>query len=240
MVLGRLQKEGLKAKMEKCAFFQQQVSYLGHVILSQGVSTDPKKVETVANWPRPSHISELRSFLGFASYYQRFVEGFAKLAKPLHQLVADLAGTKSKKGSGQALEVAWTSQCEEGFRTLKAKLVSAPVLAYADFSRPFIVEIDASHDGLGAVLSQQTDSSVRPVAYASRGLRPTERNMSNYSSMKLEFKASPVGHHGKIPGIPPRPQVCCVYRQQPTEPSQDRQTPGCRAQVGYRACSFRF
>ena len=189
MVLGRLQREGLKAKVEKCAFFQQQVSYLGHVISSQGVSTDPKKVEAVANWQRPRHVSELRSFLGFASYYRRFVEGFAKLAKPLHQLVADLAGTKSRKGSSQALEAAWTPQCEESFRALKAKLVSAPVLAYADFSRPFIVEVDASHGGLGAVLSQQTDSGVRPVAYASRGLRPTERNMSNYSSMKLEFLA---------------------------------------------------
>lgn len=86
---------------------------------------------------------------------------------------------------GQALEAAWTSQCEEGFRALKSKLV----LAYADFSRTFIVEIDASHGGLGAVLLQQTDSGVRPVAYASRGLRPTERNMSNYSSIKLEFLA---------------------------------------------------
>lgn len=189
MVLDRLQREGLKAKPEKCAFFQQQVLYLGHVISSQGVSTDPKKVEAVANWQRPRHISELRSFLGFASYYRRFVDGFAKLAKPLHQLVADLAGTKSRKGSGQALGAAWTPLCEGSFNALKSKLVSAPVLAYADFSRPFILETDASHSGLGAVLSQETDSGVRPVAYASRGLRPTERNMSNYSSMKLEFLA---------------------------------------------------
>lgn len=189
MVLGRLQKEGLKAKLEKCAFFQQEVGYLGHVISSQGVSTDPKKIEAVANWQRPSHVSELRSFLGFASYYRRFVEGFAKLAGPLHQLVAELAGTKSRKGSGQALGAAWTSQCEESFEALKSKLVSAPVLTYADFSCPFILEIDASYSGLGAVLSQETDSGVRPVAYASRGLRPTERNMSNYSSMKLEFLA---------------------------------------------------
>lgn len=187
MVLGRLQKEGLKAKLEKCAFLQQEVGYLGHVISSQGVSTDPKKIEAVANWRRPSQVSELRSFLGFASYYRRFVNGFAKLAGPLHQLVAELAGTKPRKGSGQALGAAWTPQCEESFEALKSRLVSAPVLAYADFSRPFILEIDASYSGLGAVLSQETDSGIRPVAYASRGLRPTERNMSNYSSMKLEF-----------------------------------------------------
>lgn len=189
LVLGRLHQEGLKVKLEKCAFFQQEVSYLGHVISSQGVSTDPRKIEAVANWRRPNHVSELRSFLGFVSYYRRFVEGFAKLAAPLHQLVAELAGTKSKRRLSQVLGAAWTSQCNDSFEALKAKLVSAPVLTYADFSRPFILEVDASHSGLGAVLSQETDSGVRPVAYASRGLRPTERNMSNYSSMKLEFLA---------------------------------------------------
>uniref|UniRef100_A0A674PMZ3 Gypsy retrotransposon integrase-like protein 1 n=1 Tax=Takifugu rubripes TaxID=31033 RepID=A0A674PMZ3_TAKRU len=189
MVLGRLQGQGLKVKAEKCAIFQEQVSYLGHIISSQGVSTDPKKIEAVAGWQRPRHISELRSFLGFASYYRRFVDGFAKMAKPLHQLVADLAGTKTKRGSGRALGSAWTPECEESFNALKSRLVSTPVLAYADFSRPFILETDASHSGLGAVLSQETDGCVRPVAYASRGLRPTERNMSNYSSMKLEFLA---------------------------------------------------
>ena len=189
IVLDRLQKEGLKAKLEKCAFFRREVGYLGHVITSQGVSTDPKKIEAVSKWQRPRHISELRSFLGFASYYRRFVEGFAKLAGPLHKLVAELAGTKSKKGPGLTLGAAWTPQCEASFEALKAKLVSSPVLVYADFTKPFILEIDASYSGLGAVLSQETDNGVKPVAYASRGLRPPERNMTNYSSMKLEFLA---------------------------------------------------
>ena len=135
-------------------------------------------------------MAELQSFLGFASYYRRFVEGFAKLAAPLHKLVATLAGTKSRRGPGQALGDAWTSHFEE---SLKSRLISAPVLSYADFSCPFILEIDASYSGLGAVLSKETENGVRPVAYASRGLRPTERNMSKYSSMKLEFLAQ-VGH----------------------------------------------
>lgn len=100
VVLQRLQSEGLKAKLEKCAFCKPAVNYLGHVISGAGVSTDPKKIEAVANWRRPGQVSELRSFLGFASYYRRFVEGFAKLATPLHRLVAELAGTKSRKGSG--------------------------------------------------------------------------------------------------------------------------------------------
>ncbi|KAL4007870.1 hypothetical protein ACER0C_001722 [Sarotherodon galilaeus] len=189
MVMKRLQQEGLKAKLEKCTFFQPKVNYLGHVISCEGVSTDPAKVDAVAKWQCPRSVSELRSFLGFASYYRRFVEGFATLAAPLHQVVAKLAGTKTKKGSGQSLSAIWTPQCEESFEALKAKLVSAPVLAYADFTRPFILEIDASHSGLGAVLSQEVEGVVRPVAYASRGLRPHERNMDNYSSMKLEFLA---------------------------------------------------
>lgn len=160
---------------------------MGHVISCQGVSTDPSKVEAVANWQRPTTASELRSFLGFASYYRRFVEGFAKLAAPLHRLVAQLAGSKSRKPAGYAMSQAWTDECEDSFEGLKHRLISAPVLAYADFTRPFILEVDASHSGLGAVLSQEQDGRVRPVAYASRGLRPTERNMNNYSSMKLEF-----------------------------------------------------
>lgn len=189
VVLSRLQKEGLKVNLGKCSFFQKEVRYLGHVISANGVSTDPTKIEAVSKWQRPRHVSELRSFLGFASYYRRFVEGFAQLAAPLHKLVAEKAGTKSKRRQKQDLGSEWTSLCDESFEALKAKLVSAPVLAYADFSCPFILEIDASHNGLGAVLSQEQEGSIRPVAYASRGLRPTERNMDNYSSMKLEFLA---------------------------------------------------
>lgn len=187
VVLGRLQREGLKAKLSKCSFFQREVHYLGHVISDQGVATDPSKIEVVANWPTPTMATELRSFLGFASYYRRFVEGFAQLAAPLHRRVAELTGKRSKKKAVQIPAGSWTAECQQSFEALKVKLTSAPVLAYADFSLPFVLEIDASHCGLGAVLSQEQEGKLRPIAYASRGLRPTERNMSNYSSMKLEL-----------------------------------------------------
>ncbi|KAL7859568.1 hypothetical protein SRHO_G00147150 [Serrasalmus rhombeus] len=190
LVLGWLQQEGLKAKLEKCSFFKQEVSYLGHVISSQGVATDPSKIEAVAGWRHPGTVSELRSFLGFTScYYRRFVEGFAELAAPLHKLVAELAGTKSRKGLERSFSSSWSERCQYSFDELKRWLTTAPVLAYADFNLPFILKVDASHSGLGAVLSQEQGGKVRPVAYASRGLRPTERNMTNYSSMKLEFLA---------------------------------------------------
>lgn len=188
VVLERLQGQGFKANLEKCGFFQREVRYLGHVVSDQGVSTDPSKVEVVANWPVPTTVSELRSFLGFASYYRRFVEGFAKLAAPLHRCVAELASRKSQR-TRQAVVENWSGECQRNFELLKAKLTTAPVLAYADFSLSFILEVDASYGGLGAVLSKEQNGRVRPIAYASRGLRPAERNMANYSSMKLEFLA---------------------------------------------------
>lgn len=138
VVLKRLHQEGLKAKLEKCSFFQPEVSYLGHLISDKGVATDPKKMEAVANWPPPQQVSELRSFLGFTCYYRRFVEGFAKLSAPLHPSPA------------RSCKEAWTEECQQSFDSLKQRLVSAPLLAYADFSLPFIVEVDASHSGLGA------------------------------------------------------------------------------------------
>ncbi|XP_049332461.1 retrovirus-related Pol polyprotein from transposon opus [Astyanax mexicanus] len=184
LVLNRLGQAGLKAKLEKCCFFRRQVRYLGHLVSDKGVSTDPEKVSAVSNWPRPTIVSELRSFLGFASYYRRFIEGFAKLAAPLHQLVAEAGGTKARKGRGPPLLELWSEQCETSFQALKHRLVDAPTLAFANFALPFILEVDASHQGLGAVLSQEQDGRVRPVAYASRSLNPNEKL---YSSMKLEF-----------------------------------------------------
>ena len=190
LVLSRLKEHNLKLKLQKCHFFQPEVKYLGHVISASGVATDPSKISAVAEWARPTTCTELQSFLGFASYYRRFVAGFAKYAAPLHRLVGEMGGTKKKsKTLKGVLGDHWSEECENAFQSLKRLLVSAPVLGYADFTKPFVLEIDASHAGLGAVLSQDHDGKRRPIAFASRGLRPTERNMSNYSSRKLEFLA---------------------------------------------------
>lgn len=191
LVLVRLQEHHLKLKFKKCQFFQREVKYLGHIVSAAGVATDPDKIIVVSQWKRPTTAKELQSFLGFASYYRRFVEGFSKLAAPLHRLVADVIGSKHKpKGHGKCSIVEkWNEECEQGFQSLKERLVSAPVLGYADFVKPFVLEIDASHAGLGAVLSQDQEGQRRPIAFASRGLRRSERNMSNYSSRKLELLA---------------------------------------------------
>ena len=187
LVLGRLRAQNLKLKLAKCRFFAREAQYLGHVISAAGVATDPDKTRVVADWPRPQTARELRSFLGFASYYRRFVPQFATYAAPLHRLAAAAGATKRAPSSVISVPDGWDQYCEVGFQALKERLTSAPVLAYADFSRPFVLEIDASYAGLGAVLSQDQEGGRRPIAYASRGLRPTERNMANYSSRKLEL-----------------------------------------------------
>ena len=188
LVLSRFDQCNLRVKLSKCAFFQSEVSYLGHVISAKGVATDPAKIQAVAEWRTPSSAAELQSFLGFASFYRRFVKDFAGLAAPLHALCA-LGSLKRGRRilSTQEFKANWSPACEEAFQALKRRLVSAPVLAYADFTKPFFLEVDASHQGLGAVLSQEGAGGRRPVAYASRGLRPTERNMENNSAMKLEL-----------------------------------------------------
>lgn len=191
-VLQQFQHHGLKVKLSESCFFQQEVRYLGHVISSEGVATDPEKIQAVAEWAKPQTAKELRSFLGFASYYRRFVQEFARIAAPLHQLAAvgdRLKGKKQKKRvylTNEQFRQRWDDQCEEAFQTLKRKFTSSPVLVYADFTKPFLLEIDASHTGLGAVLSQDVGGKRRPVAYVSR---ESERNMDNYSTMKLKFLA---------------------------------------------------
>ena len=145
-------------------------------------------MEVVARWPTPKTLKDLRSFLGFASYYRRFVLNFAQTAAPLHKLTAEISEKGRKKNSTITSE-RWNGECQKVFNDLCTALTTAPVLAYPDFSKPFIVETDASDKGLGAVLSQKQDGKLRVIAYASRGLRGAERNMKNYSSMKLELLA---------------------------------------------------
>ena len=189
-VLSRLHQHGLKIKPEKCKFLQPQVSYLGYVVSADGVTTDPDKISAVQNWKVPSSVKELRSFLRFASFYRRFVKDFSKIASPLHDLQNRcLHELKLAKRLQVPFPKRWTTEHQQSFDKLKSLLVTAPVLGYADFSQPFIVETDASHQGLGAVLSQEIKGRKRVISYASRRLRPSERNMENYSSMKLEMLA---------------------------------------------------
>ena len=164
-VLDRLQAAGLKLKPSKCHFVFQQVQYLGHLITPQGLLPNPKTVSAVTDFPTPTTVTQVRQFVGLASYYRRFVEGFARVAGPLHHLTRKDA------------EFNWTRVCQEALDTLKRKLVEAPVLVYPNFDLGFILETDASYQGLGAVLSQRLkDKLLHPVSYSSRALSPPEKN----------------------------------------------------------------
>jgi transposase InsO family protein len=186
--LCQLSKHGLKLRADKCILLRSEVRFLGHIISADGVQTDPEKVRIVKEWPIPPSLKDLRKFLGFTSYYRRFVPHYAKVAAPLHQLVGRLAGRGRKKHRKDVLlGKEWGEVHMSAFEELRERLTSTPVLGYADFRLPFVVETDASHQGLGAILSQIQDGKRRVIAYASRGLRKGERNSQNYSSKKLEL-----------------------------------------------------
>ena len=187
-VFARLQDHNLKLKPVKCNLFRRKVSYLGHVVSEAGIHTDPNKIDAIQNWPVPNSVREVRRFLGFAGYYRRFIKGFASIVRPLNDLlVGQVTNPKArKKKSPKRVPFKWTSVQQESFETIIDRLSNPPVLAYADYSLPFKVHTDASVNGLGAVLYQNQDNKERVIAYASRSLKPSERN---YPAHKLEFLA---------------------------------------------------
>nr|KYP44182.1 Retrovirus-related Pol polyprotein from transposon 297 family [Cajanus cajan] len=159
-VLEILKAKQLYAKLSKCEFWLDEVKFLGHVISAEGIVVDPAKVESVLQWERPRTVTDIRSFMGLAGYYRRFIEGFSKIVVPLTQL------TRKEQ------PFIWIDACERSFEELKRRLTTSPVLVLPDSNEPFYVYCDASHQGLGCVLMQNR----RVVAYASRQLKNHERN----------------------------------------------------------------
>ena len=169
-MLQRLRDHRLFAKFKKCEFWLSQVTFLGHIVGRDGIKVDPSKIEAVKDWPRPKTPTDVRSFVGLASYYRRFVEGFSKIATPLTELTR------------KAQKFIWSDKCEESFQELKRRLISAPVLSLPTDHEKFVVYCDASHQGLGCVLMQ----SDKVIAYASRQLKDYERR---YPTHDLELAA---------------------------------------------------
>jgi hypothetical protein len=170
LVLQKLREHQLYAKFSKCDFWLKEVSFLGYIITDGGIDVDPSKVQDVLNWNQPKNVPEIRSFLGLAGYYRRFIEGFSKIVKLLTSLL--------EKGK----EFKWDDKCQACFEELKKKLTTAPVLIMPDTHKGFDVYCDASQQGLGCVLMQEG----RVVAYASRQLRKHEQN---YPTHDLELAA---------------------------------------------------
>lgn len=168
-IFKKLNEANLTINLEKCKFFRSQLKYLGFVIDSKGLRTDPEKVEAILNYPTPTNRKEVKRFLGTASWYRRFISNFSTIAGPLNKL------TSTKNNSPKFI---WTPEADKAFLELKSLLVKAPVLNCPNFQFPFEVHTDASSYGIGAMLSQTIDGMERPVAYMSRSLTDTERNYS--------------------------------------------------------------
>jgi hypothetical protein len=168
-VLQILSKEQWQVKLSKCAFAQERIAYLGHVISREGVSTDDSKIASIQKWQAPTNVKEVRGFLGITGYYRKFIRHYGVISKPLTNLL--------RKGN----LFLWTAVEEEAFQTLKHALVSAPVLALPDFSKIFVLETDASDKGIGAVLMQDN----HPLAYVSKALGPKTCTLSVYEKEYL-------------------------------------------------------
>ena len=171
-VLARIRAANLKLQPEKCVFGAQKVKYLGFVLSSEGLQTDPDKVTAIDTMPTPKTNKEVKRFLGSIGFYRRFVRGYSEIAAPLYPLTA--AKTKFK----------WSQIHEEAFNKLKEELKKAPILKLPDFSKDFVIETDASNQAIGAVLLQESNGLLHPVAYASRPLSKAERN---YITMDKEL-----------------------------------------------------
>ena len=175
LVLDRFRTHNLRVKASKCRFGAKTVRYLGHVVSAEGVHTDPAKIESVKRIATPQNVAQVRSFLGLAGYYRKFIHNFATLTYPLVEL--------TKKGK----PFCWTEVHDTAFSALKASLCATPVLAFPILDRQFVLQTDASDVGLGAVLTQiDGNENERVVSYASRTLSDCEKN---YSATEKELLA---------------------------------------------------
>ncbi|KAG8473004.1 hypothetical protein CXB51_034923 [Gossypium anomalum] len=170
IVLQTLRDKKLYAKFSKSEFWLREVGFLGHIISGDGIRVDPSKISAIVDWKPPKNVTKVRSFLGLAEYYRRFVNGFSIIAAPMTRLLR------------KNVKFEWTKECQQSFEELKKLLIEAPVLVQPESGKEFVVYSDASRNGLGCVLMQEG----KVVAYASRQLKSHERN---YPTHDLELAA---------------------------------------------------
>lgn len=166
-VRDRLKEAKLTVNLSKCEFFKKSLKYLGFLVDGNGLRTDPEKISTMLNYPRPRTVTEIKRFVGMCSWYRRFISHFSSLVSPLNDL---LKGRKKKQ------QITWTSEAEDAFVKIKQALVSAPILRSPDFSKTFTIQCDASDTGLGGVLTQEINNEEVVIAFCSRSMSRTERN----------------------------------------------------------------
>ncbi|KAG8503261.1 hypothetical protein CXB51_001217 [Gossypium anomalum] len=169
-ILQILREKKLFAKFSKSEFWLREVRLLGHIVSGDGIRVDPSKISAIVDWRPPKNVSKVRSFLGLAGYYRRFVEGFSMIASPMTKLLQ------------KNVKFEWTDKCQQSFEQLKARLTEAPILVQPEPGKEFVIYSDASLTRLGCVLMQEG----KVVAYASRQLKPHEKN---YPTHDLELAA---------------------------------------------------
>ncbi|CAF5209263.1 unnamed protein product, partial [Rotaria magnacalcarata] len=173
LVLQQIQQSGLTLKIDECHFCKTQLKYLGHIVSKEGIRPDPDKLNAVREYPVPTKLKAVRTFLGLSSYYRRFIKSYATIAEPLIALTrhSDLKSFQ------------WSEACQNSFETLRQRLIGAPIISYPRFDQPFILQLDASDVGLSAILAQKLidqDGKAREhvIGYASRTLSASERKYS--------------------------------------------------------------
>jgi hypothetical protein len=172
-VLELLRKHKLYAKMSKCEFFKSSISFLGHVVNSDGITMEQDKVKAIREWPPPKSITEVRSFLGLAGYYRRFVKNFSDISAPLTELLQT------------DVKWEWNDRQQQSFNELKDSISSAPVLVIPDDSLPFVVTTDASVYAVGATLSQDHGKGQQPIAFLSHKLHSAEQRYPTHEQELL-------------------------------------------------------
>ena len=188
-VFQRLKEANLKLNPKKCNLFCKKVSFLGHQVSEEGISTDPEKIQTIKEWPQPRNVKEVRQFVGLASYYRKFIRSFATICKPLHKLTEK-----------DQLFV-WTPEAQTAFDTIKTLLTTAPVLSYVDPSgQGFVLDADASNVGIGSILHQLQDGEEKVIGYFSRCLTRAERKYCTTRKELLAVVASVKHFHHYLYG----------------------------------------
>ena len=165
-VFAKLRNAHLTAKVSKCHFAMTEINFVGHVVSKGTIKPDPEKLKAIQDYPEPKDVTQLKSFLGLSNYYRRFINGFSKISIPLYAL--------TKKG----VDYNWTAIQQDAFDQLKKKLTEAPCLYPPDFSKPFVLQTDASDKGIGGVLTQEFPDGEHPIGYVSRQYLPAETRYS--------------------------------------------------------------